>query len=401
LLLTLNACDRPGDKRAANIDLRIATFNVAMGLQAEQQLGQALSHGQDLRLRQLAEILQRVRPDIVLLNEFDYDPNFEAADLFNANYLAMSQNGQQSIEYPYSFRAPVNTGLDSGMDLDDDGTEHEPEDAYGYGTFPGQYGMLVLSRFPIRFEKSRSFQHFLWADMPAARRPRNPDGSFYYSDEIWSQLRLSSKSHWDLVIDIEGRELHLLAYHPTPPVFDGPENRNGLRNFDETRFWLEYLQDSANEFIVDDEGQSGGLQQGSAFVIAGDLNADPFDGDSFEGTITQLLDSPLIDNSCIPKSAGGVEASVVQAGSNLKHNGDSATDTSDFNDEYTGNLRLDYLLPSHGLAIRDCGIFWPQQSEDTHKSGEDTHQLSEDTHQLVHHLVGVSDHRLVWLDISL
>jgi hypothetical protein len=82
-----------------------------------------------------------------------------------------------------------------------------------------------------------------------------------------------------------------------------------------------------------------------------------------------------------------VEASVVQAGSNLKHNGDSATDTSDFNDEYTGNLRLDYLLPSRGLAIRGCGIFWPQQSEDTH--------------QLVHHLVGVSDHRLVWLDISL
>jgi len=419
LSLVLSACDRPVVERAEKIDLRIATFNVAMGLQAEHQLGQALSHGQDFRLHQLAEILQRVRPDIVLLNEFDYDPNFEAADLFNANFLAVSQNGQQAIEYPYSFRAPVNTGLDSGMDLDSDGTGHEPEDAYGYGTFPGQYGMLVLSRYPIRLEKSRSFQHFLWADMPAARRPRNPDGSFYYADDIWSQLRLSSKSHWDLVMDIEGRELHLLAYHPTPPVFDGAENRNGLRNFDETRFWLEYLRAGANDFIVDDEGQSGGLQHGSAFVIAGDLNADPFDGDSYEGAVTQLLDSEMIDSSCIPKSPGGLEAYALQAGSNLRHKGNPAADTSDFNDEYAGNLRLDYLLPSRGLAIRDCGVFWPkqkQQSEDTHhvadeqseqsedthlelksKSSEDTHQLSEDTH----HLADVSDHRLVWLDISL
>jgi hypothetical protein len=150
----LNACDRPVVGRTENIDLRIATFNVAMGLQAEHQLGQALSHGQDLRLHQLAEILQRVRPDIVILNEFDYDPTFGAADLFNANFFTVSQNGQQAIEYPYSFRAPVNTGLDSGMDL---------------------------------------------------------DSSFYYADDIWSQLRLSSKSHWDLVIEELSEDTHHLA----------------------------------------------------------------------------------------------------------------------------------------------------------------------------------------------
>jgi endonuclease/exonuclease/phosphatase family metal-dependent hydrolase len=419
VFLLLTACDQPVGTAMQSIDMRIATFNVSMGLQQEHQLGQALSHGEDSRLRKVAEILQRVRPDIVLLNEFDYDPDSDAAGLFNQNYLLRSQNGQPVIQYPYSFRAPVNTGLDSGLDLDGDGTFEEPEDAFGYGAFPGQYGMLVLSRFPILSEKSRTFQNLPWSALPAARRPRNPDGSDYYSDEIWSHMRLSSKSHWDVVIDIEGREFHLLAYHPTPPVFDGPEDRNGLRNFDETRFWLEYLQADSSGALVDDAGAAGGLASGSVFVIAGDLNADPFDGDSVKGAINQLLSSPMIDSSCLPTSAGGPEASALQGEVNLSHQGDPAADTSDFNDKYVGNLRLDYLLPSRGLAIRGCGVFWPgsqdssqdthDSSKDTHKqSSEDTHKPSGDTHHLVeepsgdtHNLVEVSDHRMVWMDISL
>ncbi len=396
LLLLPSACDQPVtvSTQAESVDLRIATFNIAMGLEKKDQLGQALALGRDLRLQQVAEILQRVRPDIILLNEFDYQPGSGAAGLFNTNYLAKSHNGQQTIQYPYSFRAAVNTGINSGLDLDGDGKPGEPEDAFGYGAFPGQYGMLVLSRYPLQPDKSRSFQHFLWSALPGARRPRNPDGSDYYSDEIWNQLRLSSKSHWDLVFEIEGRELHLLAYHPTPPVFDGPEDHNGMRNFDETRFWIEYLQADADSYMVDDRGRRGGLEPGANFVIAGDLNADPFDGDSSEGAVRQLLDFPMINSRCLPKSAGALEASTTQGRINLQHQGDPAADTSDFNDDYAGNLRLDYVLPSQGLVIRGCGVFWPGVSEEV---SEDTHEVSEDTHELVK----ASDHRLVWLDISL
>jgi endonuclease/exonuclease/phosphatase family metal-dependent hydrolase len=196
-------------------------------------------------------------------------------------------------------------------------------------------------------------------------------------------LRLSSKSHWDLPIHIGERTLHLLAFHPTPPVFDGPEDRNGNRNFDEIRFWLEYLQAGPDDFIVDDEGNHGGLEPGAAFVIAGDFNADPLDGDSIPGAVGQLLDSPLIDSRCLPASAGAAEATVLQRGANLKQRGDPSADTSDFDDERTGNLRLDYLLPSAGLTIAGCGVFWPAANEDGAS------------------LVGVSDHRLVWLDILL
>jgi len=394
VLTALTACTTGN---TASTDLRIATFNIAMGLQEKGQLGQNLANGQEPHLQQVAEILQRVRPDIVVLNEFDYDPEFDAADLFNEHYLAKSWNGQPTIQYSYSFRGPVNTGVDSGLDLDGNGKTGEPQDAWGYGNFPGQYGMLVLSRFPIRQQATRTFQLFPWSALPAAQRPFYPDGSSYYPDDIWKQLRLSSKSHWDLLIDVNGHALHFLVYHPTPPVFDGPEDRNGKRNHDENRFWIEYLGPGDSDYIVDDKGGTGGLDEGAIFVIAGDLNADPLDGDSVSGelladahdgdstasAIGQLQASPLINASCTPLSSGGREASVVQGGKNRQHKGDPAADTSDFDDERTGNLRLDYVLPSRNIAVRGCGVFWPAESE------------------VGHDLVSASDHRLVWLDVSL
>jgi len=394
VLSLLTACSTAP---APSNDLRIATFNIAMGLQEEGRLGQNLANGQESRLQQVAEILQRVRPDIIVLNEFDYDPHYDAADLFNEHYLSISWNGQQTIQYPYSYRGPVNTGVDNGLDLDGNGVTGEPQDAWGYGSFPGQYGMLVLSRFPIRQEMTRTFQFFPWSAMPFAQRPVHPDGSSYYPDDIWRQLRLSSKSHWDLLIDVNGQDLHFLVYHPTPPVFDGPEDRNGRRNYDENRFWIKYLGQGDREYIVDDKGDSGGLDRSSAFIIAGDLNADPMDGDSIRGglnedthngnpahgAIGQLLAFPLINAACIPLSTGGRQASITQGGINRQHQGDPAADTSDLNDERSGNLRVDYVLPSRNITVRACGVFWPATGEPGH------------------HLVDVSDHRLVWLDISL
>ena len=69
---------------------------------------------------------------------------------------------------------PSNTGIPSGFDLDNDGTVGGPDDAFGFGDFPGQYGMVVLSRFPIVDDEVRTFQNLLWASMPGARLPDDP-----------------------------------------------------------------------------------------------------------------------------------------------------------------------------------------------------------------------------------
>jgi endonuclease/exonuclease/phosphatase family metal-dependent hydrolase len=380
-LCCLAACSPAAESAAPQV--RLATFNAAMGLAGPGQLAAALQSGEDPRLRQLAEILQRVRPDIVLLNELDFDPAVDPAALLNERYLRHGRNGQQPIRYPHHFRAPVNTGVDSGLDLDGDSATGGPGDAWGFGRFPGQYGMLVLSRYPLHADRARTFRQFRWSALPGAQRPRHPDGRPFHSDEVWARLRLSSKSHWDLAFNIEGRELHLLAFHPTPPVFDGPEDRNGRRNYDEIRFWRAYTDPAGADFIIDDAGAVGGIGPGAAFVIAGDFNGDPHDGDGIDGAAAQLLDAPWIDSACTPASEGGARAAARQGGVNLRQRGDPAADTADFSDDFAGNLRLDYLLPSRGLRVRGCGVFWPAAGADGAA------------------LVNVSDHRLVWLDIAL
>ena len=69
--------------------------------------------------------------------------------------------------------------------------------------------------------------------------PIEENGGDWYSEQERNIMRLSSKSHWDVPVNIGGQIIHLLASHPTPPIFDGIEDRNGRRNHDEIRFWRE------------------------------------------------------------------------------------------------------------------------------------------------------------------
>ena len=212
-VLLLTACNTESART-----VRVASFNAAMGMEHADELAKALESGSDERLLKLAAIVQEVDPDILLLNEFDYEASVDTADLLNNLYLAEKP-------YPYSFSGPVNTGVQSGLDLDGDGEMGGPGDAWGYGTFPGQYGMLILSRFPIQLDKVKDYREFRWNALPRANRPVNPDGTDFYTDATWGEMRLSSKSHWDVPVDVDGVELRILAHHPTPPVFDGPEDR--------------------------------------------------------------------------------------------------------------------------------------------------------------------------------
>jgi endonuclease/exonuclease/phosphatase family metal-dependent hydrolase len=370
-------------------ELRVATYNVSLNRPEEGGLVADLAGGDDAQARAVAQVLQTVRPDVVLLNEFDHDDDGDAVDLFREEYLEVGQHDEAPIEYPYAFSAPVNTGVDSGLDLNNDGETGTPDDAFGFGEFPGQYGMVVLSRYPIDTESARTFQEFLWKDMPGALLPDDPETAApfdWYGAEELDELRLSSKSHWDVPVEVGSTTIHVLASHPTPPTFDGPEDRNGLRNHDEIRFWADYVgsrRDGA--YIYDDAGTTGGLRPGSRFVIVGDQNSDPLDGDSYPGAIDQLLDHPRVRDP-LPTSDGAVEAAAVQGGANDGHEGDPALDTADFADNAPGNLRADYALPSKNLPVRDAEVFWPMADQ---PGSELTGAYPFLT----------SDHRPVWVDL--
>jgi hypothetical protein len=371
-------------------DLRVATYNLSLNRNAPGQLVADLSTGTNAQAKTVAEIIQRTNPDVVLLNEFDFVEGGVAAQLFRDNYLEVPQGGADPVEYPYAFVAPSNTGIPSGFDLNNNGVIAGGDDAFGFGAFEGQFGMAVLSKYPIVLDEVRTFQHFLWKDMPGALLPDDlatPAPADWYSAEELDVFRLSSKSHWDLPVEVGGNTVHVLASHPTPPTFDGAEDRNGLRNHDEIRFWADYVTPgTASRYIYDDAGTTGGLKPGESFVILGDQNADPVDGDSVDAAIQQLLEHPRITDP-LPTSEGAVEAALLQGGANLAHEGDPAFDTADFNDNPApGNLRADYVLPSRDLRVTEAGVFWPVQAD----------PLSA--------LTGTfpfpsSDHRLVWVDL--
>ncbi|WP_127480642.1 endonuclease/exonuclease/phosphatase family protein [Nocardioides pantholopis] len=374
--------DRPGHghhgKPRPDQTVRFQTFNASLNRAAAGELVADLSTPDDPQAAAVAEIVQRTRPDVLLLNEFDYVADGAAVDLFRENYLEVPQDGARPIRYRYSFVASSNTGIPSGHDLDNNGTVGGGNDAYGFGEFPGQYGMVVLSRLPIDQRRVRTFQRFRWQDMPGNLLPTD-----WYSPEAAADLRLSSKSHWDVPVRVGRRTVHFLVSHPTPPTFDGPEDRNGARNHDEIRFWADYV--AGARYPYDDRGRRGGLRRGASFVIAGDQNADPLDGDSVDSAIDQLLDSPFVRDP-LPASAGATEASALQGGANATHRGDPAYDTADFADTAPGNLRVDYVLPSRDLRVRDAGVFWPVQADPLSR------------------LTGVfpfpsSDHRAVWVDV--
>ncbi|WP_301548414.1 endonuclease/exonuclease/phosphatase family protein [Micromonospora sp. C95] len=374
---------------------RVATFNASLNRGAAGGLVADLSGRDDAQAGNVAEVIQRVRPDVLLINEFDYDPAGRALALFQDNYLSVPRNGTRAISYPYRYTAPSNTGLPSGHDLNNDGTVGGPDDAYGFGLFPGQYGMAVYSSYPIDLARVRTFQTFRWRDMPGALLPDDPATpapADWYSRQELADVRLSSKSHWDLPIRLPGRTVHLLASHPTPPVFDGPEDRNGRRNHDEIRFWADYVSPGRGGYIYDDAGWRGGLRPGAAFVIAGDLNSDPYDGDSLPGAAQQLLDHPRVNDRVVPASAGGAAAAWRQGGANLDHRSAPRFDTADFVDTSPGNLRVDYLLPSRGLPVRATGVFWPVP-------GDPLFRLVGDYDPALPGGFPTSDHRLVWLDL--
>lgn len=393
LVVSLAAIQPTRDTSGAVV-LRVATFNV-QDLRTED-----IRNPQHQRARKIAETIQRIRPNVILLNELAYDspdspgasptdPPGQNAQRFADTFLKVPQGpGLVAMRFA-AFTAPTNTGIPSGFDLDRSGSivnsypaplsapstmpPVEPSeqgrayggDCWGFGTFPGQYGMALLvdERLTILKDRVRTFRLLPWEYMDGAMIPPGPDNEpSWYPPDVAKVMRLSSKSHWDVPVRLPaGQVLHFLCSHPTPPVFDGPEDRNGRRNHDEIRFWADYIDNA--RFIVDDSSKPGGLPEGSFFIVLGDLNADPDKGDSFKNPMTTfLLKNPLINTTVTPSS-------------DIPIPGLLPTDTAEF------KLRVDYVLPSRLLGIDTAGIY---RGTDAANSGWTA--------------VG-SDHFPVWVDV--
>ncbi|PKP74286.1 MAG: endonuclease [Alphaproteobacteria bacterium HGW-Alphaproteobacteria-6] len=338
---------------AAAQSLRIATYDADLSRRGPGLMLRDIAAGKDAQAEAAAAAVAAVAPDILLLTGIDFDHDGAALDAF-AGLLSA-----RGLDYPYRFARRPNSGMATGLDLDGDGRAGAPRDAQGFGRFAGQNGMAILSRLPIDAEGARDFSDFLWRDLPGGLIA---DAGL--APEAVAIQRLSSTAHWDVpVILPDGGRLHLLAFRATPPVFDGPEDRNGRRNHDETAFWLRYL-----------DGALPWAPPTAPFVILGNANLDPVDGDGRPAALAALLSDPRLRD---PAPRG--DHRRAEPG----HRGDPALDTALFPDG-PGGLRLDYVLPSAGLGVIAAGVLWP--AEDA---------------ALAATLAQASRHRPVWVEIDL
>ena len=346
----------------------MATWNVELERRGPGLLLSDIEGEDDPQVAAVAAVIAEVAPDILLLTSVDYDAELAALRALAARFAAAG------VTYPHLFALRPNTGRASGLDLDGDGRLGGPGDAQGFGRFAGQGGMALLSRLPVVAGEARDFSAFLWRDLPGALLPEAA-GRPFPSEQALAVQRLSTTGHWAVPVALpRGGRLTLLAWHATPPVFDGPEDRNGRRNHDETAFWAALL----------DGRIAGEAPPEPPFVILGDANLDPADGDGRGEAIRALLSHPALQDPA-PSSEGAASAARAQGGANAGQAGPAEQDTADWpEDGGPGNLRVDYVLPSAGLAVTGAGVFWPE-------GGDPMADVA----------APASRHRLVWVDIAL
>lgn len=335
-------------KAAGAETLRIAVYQVELERRGPGLLVQDIRRSQDEQVAAVVQVIAAARPDVLLLLGIDHDLNLVAAGAL-ADRLA-----QAGLPMPHRFGPRPNTGIATGLDLDGDGRRGGPRDAQGYGRFAGAGGMVLLSRLPIRATEARDFTAMLWSDLPGQiAPPETPPGQ-----------RLSTTGHWEVPLDLPGGgTLRILAWHATPPVFDGPEDRNGRRNHDEAAFWLRLLD--------------GGLPDpppAAPFVLLGGTNLDPADGEGRRAAMAALLAHPGLQDPAPRGASGHIDP---------EHAGDPGLDTALFAAPL-GGLRTEVILPSADLAVTGAGVLWPPTGD-----------------PLAETVGAASRHRLVWVDITL
>lgn len=283
---------------------RVLTFNTSFDRKGPGLLVAELTREDpviDNTLRRIAD----ARPDIAVLQKVDYDRDLIAIDLIQARLEVFG------LSLPYRFATQPNTGLPTGFDLDRNGKLGEPRDMQGYGQFSGQGGMVLLSRYPILTEDSRDFSSVLWRDQPSPDLPMDGEKSFFET-RVLEVLRLHSVAAWDVAVKLPHGVIRVLTSYASPPVFDGPEDRNGLRNAAELRFWADYID------TLD-----------VPFVYAGDLNADLAGGEGLKPTLQRLLTHTHLQDPK-PKADGRMETASWEDGL---------------------SLRVSYVLPSRDFGV--------------------------------------------------
>lgn len=333
----------------ADPPLRLATYHSDAARPGPGLLLHAIVQGKDPQLQALAQVVALLDADVLLLHDIDLDAGGATAAALG-RFLA--QNG---APYAHILAPMPNAGVPSGLDLNGDGRLGRANDALGYGAFRGQGGMVLLSRLPIISEELIDFTGLLWRDLPGASLPKRSDGTAFPSAAALEVQPLSAVGAWAVPLRLPGGagRLWVMAFHASPPVFDGPEDRNGRRNADELHLWAQAL-----------DGTLAPALPGQYFALMGVTNIDPLLGEGRRDGLQRLAQHPRLHPDAQSPHLG--------------------LPTVDWSGLGLGLRQASRIFPARSLQVRGGGVMWP--APQSPKAAIFTK---------------ASRHRPVWLDIAI
>ncbi len=313
--------------------LRVATFHAELTRKGPGLLLRDIGRGEDDQLKALKQISDAVRPQVLFVTQVDFDAELRTAKALQ-NYLG----------YTHSFTLPPNSMVPTSLDLDRDG---RTGDRQTWARYAGEGAMLLLSQYPIRLKFH--LNDLLWSDAKDAGLPEFANGDSFLPDEVLAVQKLVGQGLWVVEIAAPEGAVTFALFQNQTPVFDGPEDLNGLRN----RAQLELLTQVIN-------GDFGSFPD-ARFVLMGNANLDPERGQGERGAIAALLNDPRLHDP-EPTSAMGGNATAIW--------------------EKPGAMRVSYVLPSRDWYVEQSQVVWPSDGP-----------LREAAEQ-------ASRHRMVWMDLK-
>ncbi|WP_085306594.1 endonuclease/exonuclease/phosphatase family protein [Planktotalea arctica] len=291
---------------------RIASLHAELTRKGPGLLLRDIERGKDEQIAALQQIVQSVAPDILLLTKVDFD-----AELRTARAL------QRALGFDHAFALPPNSMVPTSLDLDGDGRKG---DRQSWVRYAGEGAMLLLSQHPVRLRFHMN--DLLWKDAPNAQMPMRASDEPFPSIAAHEALKLVSIGLW--VVDVMpegGAPLTLLVFQNQTPVFDGPEDMNGLRNRAQLGLVRAVMESVYGTFPT------------KRFAVMGNANLDPARGVGDRGAIAAFLADRRVQD-LRPQSALGGEATAFW--------------------DKPGPMRVSYILPSAEWQVDRAEVVWPQ-----------------------------------------
>lgn len=337
---------------------RIAQFNLRE-LSTDKIV--ATSHPQ---VDAAAKIVARFHPDVVCLNEMQFDianvptsgmpgaksakPGTFSTAESNATRIAarIAAENPEAI-YPYALITVGNSGFAWSGPRPSTEPGSDWYSLRGWGEYRGRFNTIVLSKFPIVTDQVRIITDVAWDAIPknSIAQMKTDTGL-----DVPAGYPVFEKSLNVIPLDIHGKTTYLVMSHPTAPAF---WSINPYRHEDELRALALFL-----------DGQLPGVEsvpQGSPFVLIGDLNADPEEGDSRPGAIARVLAHDRLE-PWFPEGAGTMGKNPTF---NTYVSGCGKGDGSSVGDPSSRfQMQIDYILPSKEIGRAQGGaVFFPNRAE--------------------------------------